>query len=385
MSHEITRLTAGDYEELMDFISLVFSMAHAPTDFRAFGPKMYEPTDASMAQQYVLRENGRIRAAVGVFPMTYCIGDISLRVAGVGNVAVHKYHGGKGYMVDLMNAAVADMANEGMDFSFLTGQRQRYQHFGYEPCGAACAVHFTPASVKHTAKRMGNSGYRLEEMAAQSAEVIGKAYAIHAAQFTHIERPREKFVDALRTGMSVPYVIFDQNGEVSGYFTRNGATIGEILVADENAFADIIHSVTANRPGESATVFLPPHEPRKLAAAIRICENYVLENAGNYRFFNFARTVEAFLTLKASYRSLPEGEMIIGSDLFGNHTISIAGGSVAVETTDRAPDVTLRGMDIYQFLFGAAPMDGFFEGNNQSQLAHAWFPAPLYFPFPDHV
>ncbi|BDI33142.1 hypothetical protein CCAX7_51930 [Capsulimonas corticalis] len=384
MPHEIARLTAQDYEELVDFISMVFSVAHGPTDFQTFGPAMYEPTDESMSQQYVVRENGRIRAAVGVFPMTYRIGDISLRVAGVGNVAVHKHHGGKGYMVELMNAATADMAMGGVDFSFLTGQRQRYQYFGYEPCGAACAVYFSPASVKHTARHAGFATYTFEEMAAQSEEIINKAYEIYAAQFARIERPREKFVNILRAGVATPYVIF-ADGEVVGYVTRSGSTIKEIRVADDNQLPSILHALTASRPGEHSTVFLPTHEPQNLAQAIRICESYVVENAGNYRLFNFARTVEAFLTLKASYRPLPSGEMVVGSDLFGNHVISIVAGSVAVSPTDREPDVTLHGMDIYQFLFGAAPIDGFFDGDREPNLAHAWFPAPLYFPFPDHV
>ena len=53
-----------------------------------------------------------------------------------------------------MNKAICEMKNENVDMSVLNGYRQRYEHFGYEPCGQA--INFTILDL--------NINYKLQEL-----------------------------------------------------------------------------------------------------------------------------------------------------------------------------------------------------------------------------
>lgn len=117
----ITRLQAADFDEAMDFLNLVFSMAYRPHDFARMLPILYRPTEAQMACNRALRIQGRIRAVVGVFPMVWAVGDARLNVAGIGGVAVHPADRGQGYMRDLMARCMADIRKGGFALSYLGG------------------------------------------------------------------------------------------------------------------------------------------------------------------------------------------------------------------------------------------------------------------------
>jgi len=380
MAYDIVRLEAGDYEELVDFINMVFKI-----DFKVIMPRLYRPTDLSMSWQYAVKENGKIRAAVGSIPMTYHIGDTALKVAGIGNVAVHGYHRSKGYMVELMNAAVDAMVAEGVDFSFLTGQRQRYQHFGYEICGTEYSVNFDSHNVKHIMPADFAPAYTFEDLGKQTSETIDAAFEIHKGLPLRVERLREEFAEALGTYAANPLIIFDKDRNVAGYLTLNRTSVSEIALRDESALQTVLFSLIKERQLRELSLTVASHEIEKLARTIPICDGYSMNNAGNYRVFTFAKTVQAFLQFKVSYAPLLDGELIISSDLLGTYAISVSGGKAAVTETDKAPDISLTGMDIYPFLFGTASANIFTAGSRHPELAISWFPLPLSFPAPDHV
>ena len=63
-----------DAAELLDMLNLTFSMAHCPHDFKKVRPQAYLHPETSPAAHYIAREDGRIRAAVAVYPETVAIG-----------------------------------------------------------------------------------------------------------------------------------------------------------------------------------------------------------------------------------------------------------------------------------------------------------------------
>lgn len=380
MPYEIVRLTVNDYEELLDFIDLVFHI-----DFRKTLPILYKPTDESMSCQYAVKEGGRIRAAVGSFPMTWHVGGVALKVAGIGNVAVHPYHRSKGYMVTLMNAAIADMGSEGVDLSYLGGQRQRYQYFGYELCGPAYSVHMSGHSIKHLIPSSYEPRYEFVEMEKVDAAIVDSAYAVYQGQPARIERSRSTFVEGLRSFNSRPLAIVHDSGEVAGYLTLNGTSVGEIALRHEADLDDVLSSLIARRSLRELTVAVAPHETQKLHQVIPIADSFSAANSGNYRVFNFAAVVRAFLTLKAQECPLASGHAVIETELFGRHAVSVAPEEVSVTETDQMPDVVLSGMQVYQALFGIAPLQAYFGGSAKAQLLLSWFPLPLNLPLPDHV
>ena len=70
-------------------------------------------------------------AAIGSFPLSTQVMDVTLRGMGIGNVAVHPENRHQGHMMTALKMSVDDMIAQGMDFSCLGGQRQRYNYFSY--------------------------------------------------------------------------------------------------------------------------------------------------------------------------------------------------------------------------------------------------------------
>ncbi len=139
MSLDVVQLAGADFDEAMEFLNGVFG-EHRPHDFATLLPSIYQPSDEHMACNHALREDGRIRAVVGLFPIDWQVGDRLLKVGGIGGVSTHPGVRGKGYMGILMRHCVERMKAEGFHLSWLGGQRQRYGYFGYEKCGQAVSV-----------------------------------------------------------------------------------------------------------------------------------------------------------------------------------------------------------------------------------------------------
>jgi len=75
---QIQRLSVNDFEESMDFLNLVFSQTYGPMDFEKMLPRLYKPTDEHMKHNLVVRDNGKIRALVGLYPSELVAGDSAM-------------------------------------------------------------------------------------------------------------------------------------------------------------------------------------------------------------------------------------------------------------------------------------------------------------------
>ena len=124
-----------DHEDLIDFLNYVFGMNGFDSGFYRLLPKLYRPAFRPEDHNFIVTEDGKLRAAVGSYPIALSVAGHELSAAGIGNVAAHPFHRGKGYMKDCMNMAMRDAVEQGLDFAVLGGRRQRYSYFGFEPAG----------------------------------------------------------------------------------------------------------------------------------------------------------------------------------------------------------------------------------------------------------
>jgi predicted N-acetyltransferase YhbS len=137
----IERATKKDFKELMDLMAHSYR-THSPTHsrFEELLPDLYQPAEESMRCHLIVRLDGRIAASVGVYPFEIRCANVQLTVAGVGGVCTAPEHRGKGLMTALIQAARADIAAQGYPLSWLSGDRERYSHFGWEKVGSDLLV-----------------------------------------------------------------------------------------------------------------------------------------------------------------------------------------------------------------------------------------------------
>ena len=104
---EISIGTPADFADIVDFGNYVFSSVDFPNTL----PKLY--CNPEMAKyHYLIKEDTRIKAAVGSYDLSLNVMGDRLKLKGIGMVSVHRYSRDKGYMKALMGRAVSDIEKE---------------------------------------------------------------------------------------------------------------------------------------------------------------------------------------------------------------------------------------------------------------------------------
>ena len=219
MSLDVVQLSGADFDEAISFLDGVFG-EHRPHDFATLLPSIYQPCDELMSCNHALREDGRIRAIVGLFPIDWQVGDRLLKVGGIGGVSTDRGARGRGFMGILMRHCVERMKAEGFHLSWLGGQRQRYGYFGYEKCGQTVSFDLGRANLRHACPE--TAGLRFEALEPGHSERLQQAWRMHRAQQVHCLRRLPWFHRYLRAWYNRPHAALDGSGEMVGYLVAGG-------------------------------------------------------------------------------------------------------------------------------------------------------------------
>ncbi|NCC52345.1 MAG: GNAT family N-acetyltransferase, partial [Spartobacteria bacterium] len=149
---EVRTATVADAAALLATMNSAFT-ADDPSfvGFETLLPDLYQPTEACMGCHRLLRDGGTITSSAGIYPVDVRIGDIRLRVAGIGGVATHPAYRGSGGMTTIMKAVWAELYESGYALSWLSGDRLRYSRFGWETAGSAFELSLAdPGTVAST-------------------------------------------------------------------------------------------------------------------------------------------------------------------------------------------------------------------------------------------
>ena len=230
MSDKIERLKAVDFDEAMKNMGIAFEFEEG-RDFPTLLPQIYRPTDELMEALYAIRRDGKIVSVVGVHPRDWKVGDTTLKLGGIGGVCTLHDYRGQGLMKALMDRCVIDMKSEGYHVSWLGGQRQRYQYYGYERCGNRMSYWFRRANFRHAG--LVSTDIRFEKMGEDDNERIVVAKLLHEQRPIHVIRSEEDFVLCLRSGYCEPWVAL-RGERVVGYLTNtDGGSVQQSIEAHE--------------------------------------------------------------------------------------------------------------------------------------------------------
>ena len=378
---ELVQLSASDFEEALDFLDLVFSTAYAPTHFGNMLPILYQPTDEDMQHNFAIREHGRIRAIVGMFPSQIQAGSKILHLEGIGGVSSHPNDRGKGWMKQLMQHCIAQMQASNTDLSFLTGLRQRYQYFGYEKAGIQLHYQLHRTNLRHTEKRQpALPSLHFTPLKDSDVDYIEACKRLHDLQPFYCVRPLEKFYLFLVSLHAKPWVALNSDGKVVGYLvtTSNQDRITEIFADDQATFTAMIYRWFAEREIAKTVIQLAPWQERYARVLSDIAEEFHLSDNGNWRIFNWENVLGALLPLKNSHYLLADGTVRIGISGYGTVSVCVSGGTVTCHKTDLQPDVTWDSLTATRILLGHFPANYHTEipAALRTQV-QSWFPLPL--------
>ncbi len=373
----IGRGTPDMREELLDFLNLAFGMNGNERDLLKWLPKLYNEENDPCGHNYVVTENGKIRAAVGVYPRKLHVLDETLTTYGVGNVAVHPYHRSKGYMKLLMNRAVEDMIEDGADLSDLGGRRQRYQYFSYESGGSNVNFHFDTYSMRHCFGDAPMREIRFEPVTDPASPWLEPIRRLHDGRPLHMERPADRFFD-IASSWGERLTAIREGDRFIGYCV---SALRELTLTDEADFADVLRCYTAEHG--SLDLGLPLYETGMIRTAHKLCASYSMGTDKYFSLFRFRKVVSAFMKLKASRIPLLDGSLTVqvegraGREVF---RIKVQNGVPSVTDAEEEPRVILEHKEAELFFFGLlSPV------RTEYPIAAAWFPLPIRIEYADQV
>lgn len=132
-----------DLPELLDFLYGIFRAGNPDHPrFEALYPDLFVPTDEAAGRHRLIRQDGRIAACVGTYPMTLGLAGCRVPAAALGQVATDPALRGRGCMSRLLADAVAGMERDGAAVSWLSGRQSRYARHGWETVSAGFSFHF---------------------------------------------------------------------------------------------------------------------------------------------------------------------------------------------------------------------------------------------------
>lgn len=383
MSEPIIQLRAADFEEAMDFLNLVFS-GHAPTDFAKLLPVLYRPTEEQMACNYAIRQQGRIRAVVGLFPLQWQVGQRVMKVAGIGGVSTHPNRRGTGLMQRLMQHCVAQMKTQGYHLSWLGGQRQRYLYCGYEKCGVGLSLSLSRANLRHCFA--GDPALRFEPLAAADQASLARAWELHDAQPSRARRASGDFYLHCVSWHHRPFAALDAGGRMVGYLVANakGDLVTELVGESEEVGVEMARC-WAVRGDQGINLDFNPAAAGLIRRLGQVCEGMSVHASGNWQVFAWEEVLGALLQLRQAGSPLPAGRVVVGIEGYGRLALEVEGERTCCARTDEEPAVAGEAPLMLRLLCGPLPPSQVVLLPAGAALLEAWCPLPLFWARQDGV
>lgn len=294
-----------DAEDIVEFADYVFSQAHEPHDFQSLLPKLYKDGKATQKFHYIIKEDGKIRAMIGAFPMKMQIGEEVVKFAGIGTVSVHPKSRGEGYMKKLLDWVSKDLLQEGMAFSVLGGQRQRYAYYGYEPTGTAYRFTLTKTNVRHVYKGVDQYKYQWKQLTKDDS-MLELVYQLYQKKEVKVLREKADFYDILCSWRSVPYVLLKQ-GSFCGYVCLKGGSVDELELENEQDFSGICKFLLEEKKLDYLQFNLSPLETKRIAELVKVSEAFQIVPDYQFCIHDYYTLIKVCLIYKSRVNRLQDG------------------------------------------------------------------------------
>ncbi len=384
--------TAKDAEEILDFANMVFSMSSGSIDFRRTLPKAYLAKRAMMPTHHLMKEDGRIKALIDVYPGELKLGQESLSYGYIGTVSVHPRARSKGYMIELMKRAEDQLRCDGADFILLDGNRHRYQHYGFEKAGMKYCFNVTRDSIRHYVNsHVQECGQKdkiyFEFVDSVEHEAVDVMYELYQKRHVTARHDKEEFYLCLCGWEANTYAVM-LDDECIGYMntTAEDDNVYEFALMDMLQLPEVIWAFMQEMEPHELAVNVGMDEVEEISILDELSDYYTLNMSHQMKILNY----ESVLRFLLMWKQQAEGELCDGSYVIGvadiqtNYRLMIKNGVVCVQQTADEADVVYSALELIR----ALTTSYYFhevrkKGSPLRKAPQGWFPLPFYLPVTD--
>jgi predicted N-acetyltransferase YhbS len=357
----------------MRFLNRGFGFS--PGAFERYFPHMYRPTEAFCSTAYVVESDGQIVSHVGLYPLEVIVYDVSIPLGGIGGVTTLLSARGEGHMTRLLYRVIDEMRAQSCPLSWLGGDRQRYNSFGWERAGMTYGLRFSRRALD----RAGVAPVPIEgQLPEAAADVVERFQSLPVY---HVRRP-DLALQLRKDGLRL-WTAED------GYAIAQGPLFAPLtileLVSASGHEAGIIRAVLDWTETDEISWNVPAFDRERLARLVPCVSHWHLGGWAMYRVVDLGKLltlIRPALSRRAAV--LADFSLSIGvreHDRTDVATISVRGGDVAVAPGRHAERyVEWSSVDAARVLLGGPPG----AAETPAELG-ALLPLPMYLPPLDHV
>ncbi len=375
MTTKIRTIRVEEFEDFMRYVERAFG--HSVDFFRRFGPHIYKPTPEVCSWGYVVEEDGKIVSHVGVYPIEVVTAGVPLMLGGIGGVSTAVEARGKGYMTQLLYYAIDEMRARGYPASWLGGDRQRYNTFGWETTMMADRLQFSRRSLGWS----NVVSTPIEEVLPWKAtEQIARWMTVPAC---HARRPD---LETLLHRVDLRVWLAEDGYAIAFGQERDHVNLIELVSTSGNE-AGLIRAIIEWNHGDRATWELSPWDEERVARVMPYVGFRTTGYNGLYRINDLTAVLQAAIpSLARRAAGLRDFEVTLGireHDRTQATTITVRDGAVQIVAGRHAEYyVELGTVVATRLIFGGPAIP---EASQLPPGLLALLPVPVYVPLLDHV
>ena len=381
------RCSDEDLIEVRKFATDVFDV-----DFEHYLPFIYADGSGKGHEHLVVREDGEIAAAVLNSPVTLHVGDDDILTYGVGTVCVREKSRGRGYMSDMLAECLIEAAERGAVLSLLSGQRQRYEYYGYALTGLYTDFRLSEAAIRHSFGE-GPSKYTLRKAEAKDGETL---VSIMETGPVWPHRRAEDFVTIEMHDYHAPYLVCEGERAVGYINVENGnGHISELVLLSGESLKDLILAFYESFHCDFG-VEGNPFDAATAKTLFSLGSRWSYHGNASVSILDFPKMMKAYGDLGCRIGRVPDGKFVIGIEshpffdeigiskegvTHGAFEIAVKDGKFSAKPTAEKPDITLPYLRAVEYLF--TDCSKWYPDTPAG--ARAILPIPFFYPSEDKV
>ena len=358
-NYPITLAAYDDYNELLRFENKVFK-----TSFTKIMPKLYRDKEKCTESHIVIKDNGKIIAALAFYDTKLLLGDSEMKALGIGSVAVDKKYRGRGLMRTLLEEADKIAAEKGAEVAVLSGYRQRYSRFGFERGG----IHHTFTLSNYFINHFRSKKKLKFQDPFSSADLLQKCAKLYNSEINRWERKETEFSDIISTWNLDSYAVFDEH-RLLGFLISERDEIKDIYLSNPVDVAEVLYTFAKSKHRWTLHVKVTDFQKELIRELSGISDEHRISEDASYKIYDYKAFIEKMFAYKAKQTRLTDGEVTLKIDGIGIK-IRCAGGVPDISEFDNEnADIKTDAVTATRFLTTGFGIEEF---NNP--VVNAWSP-----------